>query len=214
MPELRGVQAVHAPRCVVIGAGHQVQVQAQRATLCHHLIRGVVELIDPVVQDAAQRSRQPEHPAVLVITRDQHDGAAGLQRGDRGIQILADLTGIEVRAQRVIHPGQDHRNVGPHRQCSGQLPVPEVGHPCTDGGQVEVLDLAWRAEGCCQQRTEATPAARGQPVTQSDRSGITEHGQTRNGMATRQERDSGECGERCHGHAPMITRRGSPPVSN
>jgi hypothetical protein len=56
VPKLRGVQAVHAPRRFVIGTGEQVQVQAQCAALRHHMIRGPVELIDPVVQGATQGS--------------------------------------------------------------------------------------------------------------------------------------------------------------
>jgi hypothetical protein len=60
------------------------------------LVGGIVELPDPVLQGPAQGSGQPEHPSVIMVPDGQHHGTAGLQRGDRHIEVVAERDGVEV----------------------------------------------------------------------------------------------------------------------
>jgi hypothetical protein len=141
---------------------------------------------------------------VIVETRNQHHGATGLERCDCDIEVLAECNRVEVRAQRVVHPGEDHRDIRLQRFRRRKLAVPQVSHPGTDAGKVGVSDLTWRTEGRGQQWTEATPGTRRQRVADAYRGGITEYGQPRDATVSRigKNRDGGK---RFHGHQAMVT---------
>jgi len=59
-----------------------------------------------------QRSRQAEHHAVVVIADHHNDGTGPVQGVDDEAEVLADPGRVEIRAQRVVHPRDDHRHVG------------------------------------------------------------------------------------------------------
>jgi hypothetical protein len=61
---------------------------------------------------------------MIVKPGGQHHSSTGLQGGDGDIEVVAQRDGIKIRAQRVVHPGQDHHDIGPRRHRIGQLPVP------------------------------------------------------------------------------------------
>ena len=211
MPQLGGVQPVHAPRRLVVSAGQRVQIEHGGAVPRGNRVGRGVELSDACAQGPAERSRQPEDLAVVVVAGGEHGRTSGAQRADDLVVLGVQPDGIEVRAERVVHAHDDHGGLRLRRERARQLLLPHAGHPGTDGRQVGQRHRPRRSQSLGEQRAEAAPAAAGHRVPEADRGGVTED----HDAADQRGRLRGYLRERrdCDCHANTITRGNSSPVS-
>ncbi len=92
-------------------------------------------------------------------------------------EVGGDAGGVEVRAQGVVHPGHEQRDIGPVRDGGGHLLGEHAAHPRPGEGGVEVATDVDPERGG-DQRADAPPApAPGQGIAEPDGGGVAEHDQ-------------------------------------
>lgn len=81
------MQAIHVPRCGIVGSRHPMQVDAGTSVPSHDRVDDLVERCDSGTQRAPQRTGQPQGSTVVMGAHGHYQTSRYGQGADRGIEV-------------------------------------------------------------------------------------------------------------------------------